>query len=132
MEKTRKNTFDVVFLCHSLEHLEKPFESLKLIRSKLKKEGKIIIILPIEKHKKVDFRLDRNQHLFCWNFRTINNLLIKTGFKIIKNEYFRGAVGYKKLLFLSKISPKVYDFFTNLIRPILGSKQMRIVAVKKD
>ncbi len=124
------NSFEVILSCHVLEHLEKPFETLKEIHSKLKVGGILILVLPVDKPKKSSFSLDDDQHLYCWSFRTINNLLIKTGFKPIENKILR-RTGYKKLLFFNKININVYLFVTKLAAIITGSRNMKIVSIKE-
>lgn len=130
LSNIKDNSFEVIFSSHVLEHLENPFKAIQIMKKKLKKRGKLILILPVEKYKKGKFILDKNQHLYCWNFQTINNLLIKLGFTIIENKYLYGT-GYKKLLFLNKLSFKLYNLFTKLIALILNIKEMKIVAIKK-
>ena len=121
---------DIVFSAHVLEHLENPLETLKLMQKKLKKGGKLILVLPVEKHGKANFKLDDSQHLYCWNFRTINNLLINAGFQPIKNSYFGGA-GYGKLLSISKINLNLYVLLTRFISFLYNAKEMKIIAIKK-
>ncbi len=121
MKKVPDNHFDIVLSAHTLEHLEDPFDNLQL-----KKGGKLILILPVEKHGKVPFATDINQHLFAWNFRTINNLLQRVGFRIIENRYNHGTA-YYKLKFLAKISFSLYDLKTRLLGWILGKKEMIVV-----
>ncbi len=130
LNEFKQNSFDVILSCHVLEHLEKPFETLLEINSKLKKGGKLILILPTHKQEKSSFNLDVNQHLYCWNFREINNLLIKTGFKPIENKILRGTA-YKKLLFFHKININLYMFVTKLAAIITGSRNMKVVSIKE-
>lgn len=121
--------FDVVFSSHNLEHLEDPLDNLKLLRKKLKKNGKLVLILPKEHHKKVDFKLDHNQHLYAWNFRTINNLLDRAGFKVIENRTIYGTA-YHKLKFLSRISFALYAIAARAAGFLLGSSEMKITAIR--
>lgn len=126
------NFFDIVLCCHVLEHLENPAEILKLIRTKIKTDGKLILVLPKEFHQKVDYyEMSPDQHLFLWNFRTINNLLIHCGFRILKNEQYPGT-GYYKLKALSKISFSLWNFSTSLLGTLLNRKELVIVAAKEN
>jgi len=125
------NSFDYVFSAHVLEHHPHPKTMLEDIHSKLKKGQKLILVLPYEKHmKKGQFSLDLNQHLYCWNFQTINNLLITSGFNIEDNRYIRGA-GYHKLLFLAKQNFNLYWHATNAVSRFAGIKEMMIIATKE-
>jgi len=121
--------FDIVISTHVLEHHPNPKEMLEQIFSKLKKGASLILVIPHEVHGIPKFELDLNQHLFTWNFQAINNLLITTGFKVVKNKYVRGA-GYNKLLKLARINFNLYKTATNLLSRLSGIKEMMIVAVK--
>jgi len=130
LDEVNDGTFDVVFSSHTLEHVETPFETLKLLYKKLRPDGILILVLPVEKYGKSDFDPDSNQHLFLWNFRTINNLLIRSGFKILENSYLRGY-GYDKFNSIAKINLKLFEIITTLTSLIYGVKELFIVA-KKD
>ena len=122
-------TFDIVLSAHVLEHHPNPKEMLGNIFSKLKKGATLILVIPHEVHGKAQYTLDLNQHLFSWNFQTINNLLLTTGFIVRKNKYIRGA-GYNKLLKLAKLNFGLYRMATNLLSRLSGIKEMMIIAEK--
>jgi len=126
-----RGLFDVVFSRAVLEHLDNPLEALKIMNRCLRPGGKLILVLGIEKQKRVKIEPSQNQHLYGWNFQTINNLLFKAGFKPQENTFLRGT-GYNKLLALNKKSPKLYHFATYLAALAVGSKEMKIVAIKEE
>jgi ubiquinone/menaquinone biosynthesis C-methylase UbiE len=133
LKKIPDNSFDIVFSAHVLEHLENPFHTLKEMHKKLKKDGKLILILPVEHRKKNNKNIDQmdiSQHLYAWTFKTINNILLKSGFEPIENSYLYGS-GYKKLLPISKINFKLYKLSTKMASVLVNSKEMKIVAIKK-
>ena len=130
LNEAEDHTFDVVYSAHVFEHITNPWEILNLLKTKLKPSGKLILVLPTEKHGKASFDMDINQHLFCWNFRTINNLLIKSGFEILENKYFRG-IGYDKLLFTSRLGINFYRRITQFVAFSLGIKELFIIARPK-
>ena len=121
--------FDIILSCHVLEHTENPFKTIKIIRSKLKKSGKLILVLPKEIHKKSFFKMSKSQHLFAWNFRTVNNLLNRIGFNVIENRTNSGT-GYFKLMPLAKISYKLWKISTFLLGMILRRSELIIIAIK--
>lgn len=129
LSQYKDESFDYVFSSHVLEHHPYPKQMIEEMRSKLKPGHQLLLVIPYERHGKSGFDLDLNQHLHAWNFRTINNLLLTSGFKIEKNEYIRGA-GYNKLLPLSKVNFAAYRFATNFISRLFGIKEMMIVARK--
>ena len=130
LEDIPEQSCDIVFSSHALEHITAPKMALENMYNKLKTNGKLILILPVEEHGKASFELDENQHLYCWNFQTINNLLISNGFKIEKNKYVRGAA-YRKLLFFYGLNKNLYFSLTTLAAYLFGIREMMIVATKK-
>jgi SAM-dependent methyltransferase len=130
LEDIPNEAFDVVFSAHVLEHHPHPKSMLEDIHSKLKPGKKLVLVIPHERHGKAKFEYDLNQHLYMWNFQTINNLLLTTGFKILENKYIRGA-GYFRFLPLAKINFGLYRFATNLASRLFGIKEIMVVAQKK-
>ena len=130
LDEIEDKSFDIVYSAHTLEHVINPHEVILQMKAKLKDNGKLMLILPTERLRKASFELDTNQHLYSWNFRTINNLLIKSGFDILENKYYRG-IGYDKLLFASRLSINFYRWLTYLTAFLCGIKEMMIIAKKK-
>ena len=129
LDSIPNQAFDIVISTHVLEHHPNPKEMLGNIYSKLKNGASLILVIPHEVHGKAQYKLDLNQHLFSWNFQTINNLLLTSGFIVKKNKYIRGA-GYNKLLMLAKVNFGLYKMSTNLLSRISGIKEMMIIAEK--
>jgi SAM-dependent methyltransferase len=132
--------FDIIFSAHVFEHLPNPLETLKKLRTHLKDDGQLILLLPMELHRRVPFEPSDDRHLWSWTFRTINNLLDEAGYKVIENSYLPYGTGFHKLKFLGNIDFGIYKFITELIgkcymmkpgRLMFGLKEMKIVAVKK-
>jgi hypothetical protein len=110
--------------------LENPTENLKFLYKKLKKDGLLILVLPTERQRYSLLRPELlNNHLFAWNFDTINNLLFRVGFKVEKNKFYSGA-GYSKLSFLSNFSFSLYLIIVSLIGRLTKSKDLFILARK--
>ena len=53
ISKIPDNHYDVVLSVHMLEHVENPLKTLRVIYSKLQKGGRLILITPIDKCKKI-------------------------------------------------------------------------------
>jgi len=130
MSKVPDGHFDVVLSSHVLEHLPDPGANLALLATKLKPTGKLVLVLPVEKHKYVPFDVDVDQHLYAWNFRTINNLLARVGFRVVENRYRYGTLQYK-LRLLGKLSFGLYDLNTRLFGRLLDRRDMIIVAERR-
>jgi len=125
----RYGKFNVALCCQVLEHIEKPLRVLKEINAQLKEQGKLILVLPLDKWNKPNIN-DTNQHLYNWNFNTITNLLIRGGFYPINYKIMR-RTGFKKLMWSYKINLRFYLFLTKLVAILFGSKHMLIIAQKK-
>jgi glycosyltransferase involved in cell wall biosynthesis len=130
IEEIPNEHFDIVLCCHVLEHLDNPLQSLKVISQKLKARGKIILVIPKERHKKASFELDGNQHLYAWNFRTINNLLNRAGFEVVENAAYPGR-GYFKLMPLASITYRLWRLATSIVGRAVLSWELKIVALKR-
>ena len=128
LKEIKKESMDSVISVHVFEHIDNPFETLKILKEKLKSGGKLILVVPALHHGKADYKPDSNFELFAWNFRTINNLLIKAGFRVVDNHFFRGA-GYYKLLPFSRISTKLYEWLTSFLGRFRDG-ELKIVAIK--
>lgn len=92
-----KEAWDIVFCRHVLEHVEDPLATLRLLSPLLAERGYLYLIVPKEGHCRVPFGPDRHRHLFCWNFRSINNLLHLAGFSVESNAESY-ILGYRVLL----------------------------------
>jgi len=130
LEDIPNEAFDVVFSSHALEHHPHPKTMVEDMYAKLKPGKKLVLVIPHERHGKSGFELDLNQHLYSWNFRTINNLLLTSGFDILENRYLRGA-GYHKLLPLAKMNFGLYRWATNTLSVLSGIKEIMVIARKR-
>lgn len=107
--------FDVIRLYHVLEHLPDPSFCLKLIHKKLKRGGKVIVGVPNldsfagKLFGKYWYNLDSPRHLFVFSRKTLNKLLRKTSFKVIKEEYCSGGgiLGSIQYIINGKLKTKI-------------------------
>ena len=103
-----RGAYNVVLCRHVLEHLEDPLTSLHMMADLLAPGGVLILVLPKEDHwMPGNLRPDTNQHLYCWNPRTIANLLWRASLEPLSIEY-RYPFGAHRLLPLRRISPALY------------------------
>ena len=90
--------YDCILNSHSLEHCEAPLNELQLMHQKLKSNGFLALILPIEKIPgNRTSQKDMHQHLYAWNFQNITNLLILAGYQILQQKIIYGPTGLKYL-----------------------------------
>ena len=92
-----KRNFDVITLFHVLEHIPRQVDSLKQIKKKMNKGGKIIIEVPSAKDYLIS--LDQlpefkkftfwSEHLILHTEKSLKKILTVSGFKKIKITYFQ-------------------------------------------
>jgi SAM-dependent methyltransferase len=79
-------SIDVVISSHCLEHTTNPFELITLLFEKLKKTGKIVIVVPVESYRFKWKPKDVNNHLYSFSPMNLGNILQGAGFAEIKTE----------------------------------------------
>lgn len=97
-----KESFDVVALFQTIEHLADPISVLKKIKQWLKKDGLIVISTPNQRSYlarlmgKYWFEYKPDEHFFYFSPETLTRLLLKTGFKnpIYKRDSFPFSIKY--------------------------------------
>jgi len=67
------------------------------------------------------FHPDLNQHLYCWNFRAINNLLSLAGY-LVESNFYQFVVGYRKLLPVKRL----FGFNIYYVATLLAGKLFRV------
>jgi 2-polyprenyl-3-methyl-5-hydroxy-6-metoxy-1,4-benzoquinol methylase len=86
--------FDLVVLCHVLEHLPDPKNTLLEIRRILKPGGKLVVSVPnfsswqAERFGPAWFHLDLPRHLFHFPANGLRQLLANTGFRSTAEQHF--------------------------------------------
>ncbi|MCG2724747.1 MAG: class I SAM-dependent methyltransferase [Elusimicrobia bacterium] len=86
-------SFDIITLWQSLEHMESPARVLREIHKVLSENGVLIISAPninsmeYAIFKKFWFHLDLPRHLNHFSVATLKKLLQKSGFKVLKTEH---------------------------------------------
>ncbi len=79
-----KDKFDFILILEVLEHLtdDQVFEALKEIKRVLKKDGKLVVSVPV--NEKYSDRFNPNRHMRAYTPDLIKAELILEGFKVIK------------------------------------------------
>jgi len=86
----KNRQYDVIVIWHVLEHIDNPDIFFESIAKLLAKDGVIILEVPnrdsigFNLTKKHWFHLDTPRHLFHYNYKSLNSLLKKYNFKILK------------------------------------------------
>jgi SAM-dependent methyltransferase len=95
---------DVVVSNHTLEHLAGPYEALVQLAPKLKPDGLLVLVLPIDDWR-AQYRWrpgDINRHLYTWTPLNLGNLLEEAGYapeevRVIHRTLMRGFEKLAKL-----------------------------------
>lgn len=120
---TLEKKFDVITMFHVLEHIPKQIEILKILKSKLKKKGKIIIEVPhaedflilqddLKEFKSFSFW---SEHLILHTHKSLKTFLFKAGFKNIKIEYYQRYNLSNHIHWFSKKKPRGHYLYKNPI-----------------
>lgn len=125
-----REAFDFVLSSHALEHSPRPFEDLENFRHFVKPNGHLLLILPVEKDFQKTLVVDSNNHLFCWTFQTICNLLHAAGWQPLQQTYIYDSFGLGQL---GKMLPpeKAVSLAWQLGQLKRNFKSMMIVARRK-
>jgi SAM-dependent methyltransferase len=108
LDDVPRGEWDIIMCRHVLEHLEQPLDVLKTMRELVVPGGELFLVLPREDHYIPVIAPDINQHLYSWNFQTLNNLLFRAGWRpyLNKNIYM---LGWKKFLPVRRLlGPEAY------------------------
>jgi SAM-dependent methyltransferase len=121
--------FDQILCRHVLEHVDHPLATLEFLRSLLKDRGTLVIVLPFENPELAPTDVDIDHHLYCWNPRTIGNLLVKSGLKPTswRYGYFNGRRLFLPLYKL--FGPSTYYFFMKMLGRLRRSKELIVEAM---
>ncbi len=115
--------FDVITMFHVLEHIPFQIQTLKVLKSKLKKGGKIIIevphaedflILQEELKEFKDFTF-WSEHLILHTYNSLRTILFKSGFKKINIQYFQRYNFSNHLGWFLKRKPGGHNFFKKIV-----------------
>tara|TARA_Y100000389_G_C17436956_1_gene506117 strand:- start:620 stop:1543 length:924 start_codon:yes stop_codon:yes gene_type:complete len=115
--------FDVITAFHVLEHIPYQLETLKLLKSKLKTNGKIIIEVPhakdflilqdeLKEFKKFTFW---SEHLILHSHKSLKTILSKSGFKKINIQFYQRYDFSNHLGWFLKRKPGGHNFYKNIV-----------------
>lgn len=94
LEKYYEESFDVITMFHVLEHLTEPVKYLEIIRTRLKKDGLLIIETPnandalISKYSLKEFQdfTFWSEHVYLYNSHNMQHLLENCGYRTMENS----------------------------------------------
>lgn len=120
---TFKNKFDVITIFHVLEHVPHQVETLRILKSKLKSKGKIIIEVPhandflilqdeLDAFKNFAFW---KEHLVLHTKESLKKIILKSGFKKVNIQYYQRYNFANHLGWLIKKKPGGHMFYNNIV-----------------
>jgi SAM-dependent methyltransferase len=86
LEYVSDESIDVVISCHCFEHTTHPYGLISELYDKLKKGGKIIVVIPLDSYKFYWKPNDINNHLYSFSPMNLGNILNAIGFKNIETQ----------------------------------------------
>jgi SAM-dependent methyltransferase len=128
--------YDVIICNHVLEHVPNPPETLSIIKTKLKQDGKFILVVPFETNNKFSKYnpKDIDFHLYSWNVQTLTYLVSQVGFKCVDTQVL--GYGFDRFTsdFISKYHLPKFTFSLifetlNFLRP---TREILLVLEKAD
>lgn len=116
-----KDQFDYVTLFHVLHYLPNQIETLRIIRSKLKKKGKIIIEVPNAEDFLLQLKQFRNfsfckEQLILHTEKSLSKFTKKAGFKNIKIRYYQRYDMNNHFGWFLKNKPGGHEFFKEMFK----------------
>lgn len=115
--------FDVITMFHVLEHLPFQIDTLKVLNSRLKKKGKIIIEVPhandflIQQKELKEFKdfTFWSEHLILHTYQSLKTILKKSGFKKINISFYQRYNFANHLGWFLKKKPGGHKLFEKFI-----------------
>ena len=115
--------FDIITMFHVLEHIPYQIETLKVLKSKLKNKGKIIIEVPhaedflilqeeLKEFKNFTFW---SEHLILHTYKSLKSILLKSGFKNINIQYYQRYNFSNHLGWFLKRKPGGHNFYKEIV-----------------
>ena len=123
-----KKKFDIITMFHVLEHIPYQVNTLKILKSKLKKGGKIVIevphaedflILQNELKKFRDFTF-WSEHLILHTCKSLKTVLIKAGFKKINIQFYQRHNFSNHLGWFLKRKPDGHNIYKKIVNKKLN------------
>lgn len=124
--------FDQILCRHVLEHVDHPKKVLEELLRLLAPHGMLTLVLPVDPLSQQPKSNDINNHLYCWNPRTIHNLLKSCGYADIKYRYEYFGARKKLLPIFRKFGGEKYGKAVRLVGRIFNYRELVIEARKNS
>jgi SAM-dependent methyltransferase len=129
LQELAGRTFDTVISSHCLEHVANPYESLCMLRQLLRKDGKLILLLPVDDWRSEPWiGPDNNAHLYAWTPRLLGNLLVASGFQPVSIKAINHAWPPRFDARIWNFSRTMFDVLAYVFSIALRRRQLWAVA----
>lgn len=130
--KSLKNQkFDVIFALSVLDHIEKPIEIIELLKKRLKKNGKLIIIVRQDSFNQTSYNSKYKEHIYSWSRLSFGNIIKKLKLNVLKEGFIYFTL-IPKFNFFSKFLNKDFIIFLSQIYYFLNFKDKRLYFICKN
>jgi SAM-dependent methyltransferase len=126
IDEVQDESIDVIISNHCLEHTLSPYELINKMYTKLKKGGKIILVVPLDSLRYKWKPNDINNHLYSFSPMNMGNLLQGCNFKNINTD----VILHKWPPFYIQIEKFFGSFIFNLSCLIYGRLNKKWVQVR--
>ena len=117
------NNFDLITMFHVLEHIPFQIRTLKNLKKKIKKNGKILIEVPSAQDFLLQFKNLKefknftfwSEHLILHTYNSLKTIISKAGFKNINIQYYQRYNFSNHLGWFLKRQPGGHNFYKNII-----------------
>ena len=130
-----QSKFNLIWMSHVFEHLSDPINFLKKLKRNFHENGVLFIEVPnVEKEN--DYRtFTRTPHAFNFSAKSLQNILIKSGYEIIQCDFF--APPKKIHGGINKLSNKFfkqdfYPYYPKIIGNKKSGEDIRIISKLKS
>ncbi len=124
---------DLVVSNHALEHVSNPLQALRDMRPKLKAQGKLVLVVPIDDWRgQPDFDAsDIDHHLYTWTPRLLGNLLAEAGYSVNGISVLTHAWFPRWERWIDRLPSPVFDALCGAYAVVVRRRQLVAVAIPK-
>lgn len=130
IESLNGQQFDRIISNHCLEHVPCPLETLNSLSKLLKKDGQLLLMLPVDDWRSQrDFSgRDKDHHLHTWTPRLIANTLVDAGFETEKVRIVTHAWPWKWRTFNRLLPTPLFDLLCGSWSIFMRRRQLFAIA----
>lgn len=118
---------DVVISNHTLEHVDNPLGTLQGLLPKVKRQGRVVFVVPHQKPSESWHPDNVSQHLYTWNPMTLGNLFSHAGFVDIQADaiWHTWSPQYQRIH--KYLGEDAFHFASRLWSRLTSTAQIRVV-----